>query len=89
MELQHGSLPTPKSWEARGIEPQLSPLSTFTRLVNILPPNAGGRSGKECRHHGHPVEVGDDGRPKDEAGHNVLRLEAKLLQQQREERRNW
>jgi hypothetical protein len=22
----------------RGMEPQLSPLSTFTRLVNILPP---------------------------------------------------
>jgi hypothetical protein len=28
----------PKELRARGMEPQLSPLSTFTRLVNILPP---------------------------------------------------
>jgi hypothetical protein len=53
------------------MEPWLSPLSTFTRLVIILPPNAGGRSGKERRLHGHPAEVGDDGRLKDEAGRNV------------------
>jgi hypothetical protein len=32
------------------------------------PSNAGGRSGKERRLHGHPAEVGDDGRLKDEAG---------------------
>jgi hypothetical protein len=32
--------------------------------------------------------VGDDGRLKDEAGRKVLRLEAKLLQQQHEERRD-
>ena len=34
------------------------------------------------------MEVGDDGRLKDEAGREVLRLEAKLLQQQHEERRD-
>ena len=38
MEPQHGSLPTPKSWGARGMETWLSPLSTFTRLVITLPP---------------------------------------------------
>jgi hypothetical protein len=32
-----------------------------------FPPNAGGRSRKERRLHGHPAEVGDDGRLKDEA----------------------
>jgi hypothetical protein len=36
MEPQHGSLPTPKSWGARGMEPWLSPPSSFTRLVIIL-----------------------------------------------------
>jgi hypothetical protein len=58
----------PKELGARGMDPWLNPLSTFTRLVIILPPNAGGRSGKERRLRGHPVEVGDDGRLKDEAG---------------------
>jgi hypothetical protein len=38
MEPQHGSLPTPKELEARGMEPWLSPLSAFTRLVISLPP---------------------------------------------------
>jgi hypothetical protein len=38
MEPQHGSLPTPKSWGAWGMDPWLSTLSTFTRLVIILPP---------------------------------------------------
>jgi hypothetical protein len=38
MEPQHGSLPTPKSWGVRGMDPWLSPLSTFMRLVIILPP---------------------------------------------------
>jgi hypothetical protein len=79
----------PKELGARGMEPWLSPMSTFTRLVNILPPNAGGRSGKERRLHGHPAEADDDVRLKDEAGRNVLRLEAKPLQQQHEERRIW
>jgi hypothetical protein len=37
-EPQHGSLPTPKELGARGMDPWLSPLSTFTRLVIILPP---------------------------------------------------
>jgi hypothetical protein len=37
MEPQHGSLPTPKELGARGMEPWLNPLSTFTRLVIILP----------------------------------------------------
>jgi hypothetical protein len=60
-----------KELGARGMDPWLSPLSTFTRLVIILPRDAGGRRGKESRLHGHPVEVGDDGRLKDEAGRNV------------------
>jgi hypothetical protein len=51
------------------------------------PSNVGGRSGKERRLQGHPAEAGDDGRLKDEARRNVLRLEAKPLQQQHEERR--
>jgi hypothetical protein len=38
MEPQHGSLPTPKNWGARGTESWISPLSTFTRLVIILSP---------------------------------------------------
>jgi hypothetical protein len=38
MEPQHGSLPTPKNWGARGMEPWLSPLPTFMRLVITLPP---------------------------------------------------
>jgi hypothetical protein len=38
MEPQHDSLPTPKNWGARGMESWLGPLSTFTRLVIILPP---------------------------------------------------
>jgi hypothetical protein len=58
----------PQRVGARGMEPWLSPLPTFTRLVIILPPNAGGRSGMERHLHGHPAEVGDDGRLKDEAG---------------------
>jgi hypothetical protein len=36
MEPQHDSLPTPKELGARGMDPWLSPLSTFTRLVIIL-----------------------------------------------------
>jgi hypothetical protein len=50
------------------------------------PPNAGGRSGKECRLHGHPAEVDNDGRLKDEAGRHGWRSEAKPLQQLHEER---
>jgi hypothetical protein len=53
------------------MDPWLNPLSTFTRLVIILPPNAGGRSRKEHRLCGHPAEVGYDGRLKDEERRNV------------------
>jgi hypothetical protein len=38
MEPQHGSLPTPRYWGVRGMEPWLSPLPTSTRLVIILLP---------------------------------------------------
>jgi hypothetical protein len=43
---------------------------------------------KKRRPHGHLAEVGEDGRLRDEAGREVLRLEAELLQQQHEERRD-
>jgi hypothetical protein len=43
---------------------------------------------EEMSPHGHLVEVGKDGRLEDEVGRDVLRLEAELLQQQHEERRD-
>jgi hypothetical protein len=69
----------------RKMEPQLNSLSTSARLMNILETECWR---KKRRPHGHLAEVGDDGRLKDEAGHEVLRLEAELLQQQHEERRD-
>jgi hypothetical protein len=62
----------------RKMEPQLNSLSTSARLMNILEAECWR---KKCRPHRHLAEVGDDGCLKDEAGHKVLRLEAKLLQQ--------
>jgi hypothetical protein len=69
----------------RKMEPQLNLLSTFARLMNILETECWR---KKRRPHGHLAEVGDDGRLKDEAGHEVLRLEVEHLQQQHEERRD-
>jgi hypothetical protein len=43
---------------------------------------------EEASPHGHLAKVGKDGRLKDEAGREVLRLEVKLLQQQHVERRD-
>jgi hypothetical protein len=69
----------------RKMEPQLNSLSTSARLMNILETECWR---KNHHPHGHLVEVGNDGRLKDEAGREVPRLEAKLLQQQHEERRD-
>jgi hypothetical protein len=88
MEPQHGSLPTPKGWGHEGWSRGSAHCPPSRGWGTSFPPNAGGRSGKERRLRGQPAEVGDDGRLKDEAGRNVLRVEAKLLQQQHEERRN-
>ena len=68
------------------MEPQLSLLPASGRSLRNTLPSVCWR--KKCRPHGHLVEVGDNVRLKDEAGLEVLRLEAKLLQQQHEERRN-
>ena len=69
----------------RKMEPQLNSLSTSARLMNILEAECW----RKKRHpHRHIVEVGDDGCLKDEAGREVVRLEAELLQQQHEERRD-
>jgi hypothetical protein len=62
----------------RKMESQLNSLTTSARLMNILEAECWR---KKCRPHGHLVEVGDDGHLKDEAGREVLRLEAELLQQ--------
>jgi hypothetical protein len=67
------------------MEPQLNSLSTSARLMNILEAECWR---KKRLPHGHLAEVGDDGRLKDKAGREVLRLEADLLQQQHEERRD-
>jgi hypothetical protein len=68
MEPQHGSLPTPKSWGARDGAVAQPAVHLHEAGDHPSPPNAGGRSGKERRLHGHSVEVGNDGRLKDEAG---------------------
>jgi hypothetical protein len=69
----------------RKMEPQLNSLSTSARLMNILEAECWR---KKHRPHRNLAEVGDDGCRKDEAGREVLRLEAELLQQQHEERRD-
>jgi hypothetical protein len=70
------------------MEPQHGSLPAFTRLVNILPSECWRKKREGASPHRHPAEVGDDGRLKDEARREVLRLEAELLQQQHEERRD-
>ena len=70
----------------RKMEPQLSSPSASRRSLRNTHSSECWR--KKCRPHGHLAEVGDDGRLKDEAGREVLRLEAELLQQQHEERRD-
>jgi hypothetical protein len=80
MEVYHGMLVK----LTRKIEPQLSLLFTPGRLLHKTLSSECWRK-KRCPH-GHLVEV--DGRLKDEAGHEVQRLEAELLQQQHEEGRD-
>jgi hypothetical protein len=82
MEVYHGALVK----LTRKMEPQLSSLSTPGRsLRNTLSFECWR---KKHRPRGHLVAVGKDGHLKDEAGRELLRLEAKLLQQQHEERRD-
>jgi hypothetical protein len=70
----------------RKMEPQLNSLSTSGRLLrNTL---SSGRWRKKRHPHKHLAEVGKDGRLEDGVGREVLKLEAKLLQQQQEERRD-
>jgi hypothetical protein len=82
MEVYHGMLVK----LTRKMELQLSSLSTPGRsMCNTLSFECWR---KKRRPHGHFAEVGEDGLLKDEAGREVLRLEAKLLQQQHKERRD-
>jgi hypothetical protein len=78
MEVYHGMLVK--------MEPQLSSLSTSERpMHNTLLP---GRWRKKHHPHEHPPEVSKDGRLEDGARREVLKLEAKPLQQRQEERQN-
>jgi hypothetical protein len=82
MEVYHGMLVK----LTRKMELQLSSLSSPGRsLHNTLPSECWQ---KKRRPHRHLAEVGKVGRLEDEVGREVLRLEAKLLQQQHEERRD-
>jgi hypothetical protein len=82
MEVYHGMLVK----FTRKMEPQLSSLSTTGRsLHDTLSP---GRWRKKHHPHEHLPEVGKDGRLEDGAGHEVMNLEAELLQRQQEERRD-
>jgi hypothetical protein len=79
MEVYHGMLVK----LTRKMEPQLSSLSTPRRSLHSTLSSECWR--KKRRPHGHLAKVGEDGRLKDEAGREVPRLEAELLQQQHEE----
>jgi hypothetical protein len=62
----------------RKMEPQFNSLSISGRLLrNTL---SSERWRKKCHPHEHLTEVGKDGRLEDGVGHEVLKLEAKLLQ---------
>jgi hypothetical protein len=82
MEVYHGVLVK----LTRKMEPQLSSLCTPGRSLRNTLSSECWR--KKRRLHGHLTGVGEDGHLKDEAGREVLRLEAELLQQQHEERRD-
>jgi hypothetical protein len=82
MEVHHGMLVK----LTRKMEPQLSSLSASGRSLRNTLLSACWR--KKRRPHGHLAEVGNDDCLKDEAGREVLRLEAELLQHQHEERRD-
>jgi hypothetical protein len=68
----------------RKMEPQLSPLSISGRSLRNTLSSEHWRK-KRCPHK-HLTEVGEDGHLKDGVGRKVLMLEAKLLQQQQEDR---
>jgi hypothetical protein len=70
----------------RKMELQLSSLSASGRSLRNTLSSVCWR--KKRRPHEHITEVGEDDRLRDEAGREVLRLEAELLQQQHEERRD-
>jgi hypothetical protein len=73
MEAYHGMLVK----FTRKMEPQLTSLSTSGRsLHDTLSP---GRWWKKHHPREHLLEVSKDGRPKDGAGREVLKLEAELL----------
>ena len=82
MEVHHGMLVK----LTRKMEPQLSSLSASGRSLRNTLSSVCWR--KKRRPHGHLAEVGEEGRLGNEAGREVLRLEAELLQQQHEERRD-
>jgi hypothetical protein len=82
MEVHHGMLVK----LTRKMETQLSSPPASRRSLRNTHSSECWR--KKRRPHGHLAEVGDDGRLKDEAEREVLRLEAELLQQQHEERRD-
>ena len=70
----------------RKMEPQLNSLSISGRsLRNTL---SSERWRKKRHPHEHLAQVGEDGRLEDGVGREVLKLEAELLQQQQEERRD-
>ena len=70
----------------RKMEPQLNSLSLSRRsLRNTL---SSMHWQKKHHPHEHLAQVGEDGRLEDEVGCEVLKLEAELLQQQQEERRD-
>jgi phosphoenolpyruvate synthase/pyruvate phosphate dikinase len=70
----------------RKMEPQLNSLSISGRsLHNTLSP---GHWRKKRHPHEHLPKVGEDGRLENGVGREVLKLEAELLQQQQEERRD-
>jgi hypothetical protein len=82
MEVHHGMLVK----LTRKMEPQLSSLFASGRSLRNTLSFVCWR--KKRRPHGHLAEVGEDGRLKDEAGREVLGLEAEPFQQQHGERRD-
>jgi hypothetical protein len=70
----------------RNMEPQLSSLSISGRSLRNTPSSERWR--RKRHPHEHLAQVGEDGRLEDGVGREVLKLEAELLQQQQEERRD-
>jgi hypothetical protein len=81
MEVHHGMLV-----KTRKMEPQLNSHSASGRSLRNTLLSVCWR--KKRRPHGHLAEVGEDGRLRDEAGCEVLRLEVEQLHHTDEERRD-